>query len=77
VVIEPLLPLGERGPIPDLRRLVNGVMWRFRTGSPWRPLMLPAVFGAARALITAALFEIVPASLLECSCRSRPTGERR
>ncbi|WP_217235311.1 hypothetical protein [Streptomyces sp. AC555_RSS877] len=25
----PLLPLGERGPIPDLRRLVNGVMWWF------------------------------------------------
>ncbi|WP_237693657.1 IS5 family transposase [Streptomyces sp. SID2888] len=35
-VFEPLLPLGERGPIPDLRRLVNGVMWRFRTGGPWR-----------------------------------------
>jgi hypothetical protein len=32
-VFEPLLPLGERGgPMPDLRRLVNGVMWRFRTG---------------------------------------------
>ncbi|POX48286.1 hypothetical protein C3488_20770 [Streptomyces sp. Ru72] len=30
-VIEPLPPLGERGPHPDLRRLVNGVMWRFRT----------------------------------------------
>lgn len=37
-MIEPLLPLGERGPIPDLRRLVNGVMWRFRTGSPWRDM---------------------------------------
>ncbi|MFF2328302.1 MULTISPECIES: transposase [unclassified Streptomyces] len=35
-VFEPLLPLGERGPIPDLRRLVNGVMWRFRTGGPRR-----------------------------------------
>jgi transposase len=31
-VFEPLLPLGERGPVPDLRRLVNGVMWRVRTG---------------------------------------------
>lgn len=37
-VFEPLLPLGERGPIPDLRRLVNGVMWRFRTGGPWRDM---------------------------------------
>ncbi|MFB7109495.1 transposase [Streptomyces sp. NPDC056190] len=33
---EPLLPPGDRSPIPDLRRLVNSVMWRFRTGSPWR-----------------------------------------
>lgn len=37
-MFEPLLPLGERGPIPDLRRLVNGVMWRFRTGGPWRDM---------------------------------------
>ncbi|MFD5430172.1 IS5 family transposase [Streptomyces sp. NPDC127084] len=37
-VFEPLLPLGERGPIPDLRRLVYGVMWRFRTGGPWRDM---------------------------------------
>ncbi|MEO3875160.1 transposase [Nonomuraea sp. B12E4] len=37
-LIEPHLPLGERGPIPDLRRQFNAVMWRFRTGSPWRDL---------------------------------------
>ncbi|MFD9657185.1 transposase [Streptomyces mirabilis] len=39
-VFEPLLlPLGERGGlIPDLRRLVNGVMWRFRTVGPWRDM---------------------------------------
>ncbi|MFE2246934.1 IS5 family transposase [Streptomyces lavendulae] len=43
-MIEPLLPLGERGPIPDLRRLVNGVMWRFRTGSPWRDM--PQQYGS-------------------------------
>ncbi|GAA0954901.1 hypothetical protein GCM10009550_38860 [Actinocorallia libanotica] len=35
-LIEPYLPLGERGPIPDLRRWFNAVIWRFRTGSPWR-----------------------------------------
>ncbi|MDH6115612.1 transposase [Kitasatospora sp. MAP12-44] len=35
-LVEPLLPLGERGPIPDLRRQLDAVMWRFRTGSPWR-----------------------------------------
>jgi transposase len=35
-LIEPHLPLGERGPVPDLRMRLNAVMWRFRTGSPWR-----------------------------------------
>src|SRR5512144_516042 len=35
-LIEPHLPVGERGPIPDLRRQFNAVVWRFRTGSPWR-----------------------------------------
>nr|WP_275410687.1 transposase [Microbispora corallina] len=42
-LIEPHLPLGERGPIPDLRRQFDAVMWRFRTGSPWRDL--PAEYG--------------------------------
>lgn len=37
------LPLGERGPIPDLRQQFNAVVWRFRTGSPWRDL--PAEYG--------------------------------
>ncbi|MFE0154704.1 transposase [Nonomuraea sp. NPDC059007] len=35
-LIDPHLPLSERGPIPDLRRQFNAAMWRFRTGSPWR-----------------------------------------
>jgi hypothetical protein len=35
-LIEPHLPLEASGPIPDLRRYFNAVMWRFRTGSPWR-----------------------------------------
>ncbi|WP_405680214.1 transposase [Streptomyces sp. NBC_01238] len=26
------------GPIPDLRKQLNAVMWRFRTGSPWRDI---------------------------------------
>ncbi|MEU5496196.1 IS5 family transposase [Streptomyces griseofuscus] len=37
-LVEPHLPLGERGPIPNLRRHFNAVMWRFRTGSPWRDI---------------------------------------
>jgi transposase len=43
-LIEPLLPLGERGPVPDLRSYFNAVMWRFRTGSPWRDV--PARYGS-------------------------------
>jgi transposase len=43
-LIEPLLPLGQRGPIPDLRSYFNAVMWRFRTGSPWRDV--PAKYGS-------------------------------
>ncbi|MCG5220933.1 transposase [Streptosporangium sp. KLBMP 9127] len=42
-MIEPHLPLGERGPIPDLRQQFNAAMWRFRTGSPWRDL--PSEYG--------------------------------
>ena len=35
-VVKPYLPLGDFGPIPDLRRYFDAVMWRFRTGAPWR-----------------------------------------
>jgi transposase len=35
-VIEPLLPRKSRGvPRVDDRRVLNGIFWRFRTGSPW------------------------------------------
>lgn len=37
-LIEPHLPLGVSGPIGDLRNQFNAVMWRFRTGSPWRDI---------------------------------------
>ncbi|MFE1286979.1 transposase [Streptomyces sp. NPDC058751] len=35
-LIEPHLPPGASGPIPDLHSYFNAVMWRFRTGSPRR-----------------------------------------
>lgn len=36
MVIEPLLPNKVRGvPRVDDRRVINGILWRFRTGSPW------------------------------------------
>ena len=35
-IIEPLLPNKSRGvPRVDDRRVLNGIFWRFRTGSPW------------------------------------------
>ena len=45
-VIAPLLPrvAGRSRPWADHRMVVEGVAWRFRTGSPWRDL--PERFGA-------------------------------
>jgi transposase len=38
-VVEPLLPPGGRGPARvDDRRVVNGIFYVLRTGSPWRDL---------------------------------------
>jgi putative transposase len=47
VLIEPALPVAEirRGrPWNDHRLTLEGIIWRFRTGSPWRDL--PREFGA-------------------------------
>jgi transposase len=45
-VIEPLLPAsGGRGkPWADHRRVINGILWKVRTGAPWRDL--PERYGA-------------------------------
>lgn len=53
-LIEPYLPLGERGPVPGLRRQFNGVVWRFRAGVAWRDVPVeygpwPTVYGRFRA----------------------------
>lgn len=45
-VLEPVMPqdAGRRGrPWNDHRRTLEAIVWRFRTGSPWRDL--PEVFG--------------------------------
>jgi transposase len=50
-VIEPVLPsgAGRRGrPWKDHRRALDGIAWRFRTGTPWRDV--PAVFGPWQSL---------------------------
>lgn len=44
VLVEPLLPVSRSGPYPQhLRDQVEGVIWRFRTGSQWREM--PGEFG--------------------------------
>ncbi|WP_141564530.1 IS5 family transposase [Mycolicibacterium palauense] len=45
-LIEPLMPSGRRRGRPwnDHRRTLEGIIWRYRTGSPWRDL--PEQFGA-------------------------------
>lgn len=50
-VIEPVLPVrsGRRGrPWNDHRRTLEGIIWRYRTGSPWRDV--PAEFGAWQSI---------------------------
>ena len=44
-LIEPYLPVGERGPYPErLQQQFEGVIWRFRAGAQWREV--PSEFGA-------------------------------
>ncbi|MBM7489243.1 transposase [Micromonospora luteifusca] len=45
VVIAPLLPEpgGARGRWRDHRQVINGILWKLRTGAPWRDL--PERFG--------------------------------
>jgi transposase len=45
-IVEPLLPVPRvraGRPWADHRRMLEGICWRYRTGSPWRDL--PAEFG--------------------------------
>ena len=47
VIIAPLLPNKPRGvPRVDDRRVLNGILWRFRTGSPWAEI--PERYGPAK-----------------------------
>ncbi|WP_181803251.1 transposase [Streptomyces shenzhenensis] len=60
-LVEPFLPVGERGPVPDLRRLFNAVMWRCRAGCPWRDVpheygSWSTVFGAFQRWALAGTF---------------------
>ena len=47
-IIEPLLPNKPRGvPRVNDRRVLNGILWRVRTGSPWRDI--PERYGPSTA----------------------------
>jgi transposase len=76
-LIEPHLPLGERGPIPDLRRQFNAVMCRFRTGSPWRDLpeeygSWSTVYDRFRSWATAGVFQhLMHAAIGEAAARGQ------
>jgi transposase len=48
LIIAPLLPNKPRGfPRVDNRRVLNGILWRFRTGSPWAEI--PERYGPSTA----------------------------
>ena len=50
-ILEPVMPqdAGRRGrPWNDHRTTLEGIVWRFRTGSPWRDL--PDAFGAYQSV---------------------------
>lgn len=48
-MIQPLLPNKPRGvPRVDDRRVINGILWRFRTGCSWRDV--PACYGPRTTL---------------------------
>jgi transposase len=76
-LVEPHLPLGERGPIPDLRRQFNAVMWRFRTGSPWRDVpeeygSWSTVYDRFRSWATTGVFQnLMQAAIAEAAVRGQ------
>ncbi|MEV4250205.1 IS5 family transposase [Streptosporangium canum] len=76
-LIDPHLPVGGRGPIPDLRQQFNAVMWRFRTGSPWRDLPgeygpWSTVYDRFRSWATAGVFgQLMQAMIAEAAARGQ------
>jgi transposase len=64
-VIEPLLPRNSRGvPRVDDRQVINGILWRFRTGSSWRDV--PERYGPCTPSTSASRAGAPPASGIGC-----------
>jgi transposase len=76
-LVEPFLPVGERGPIPDLRRQFNGAMGRFRAGSPWRDVpeeygSWSTVYGAFQRWAVAGTFRmLIDGMIAEAAARGQ------
>jgi transposase len=76
-LVEPFLPVGERGPVPDLRRLFNAVMWRFRAGCPWRDVpqeygSWSTVYGAFQRWVVAGTFRtLMEGMIAEAAARGQ------
>ena len=70
-VIEPLLPNKPRGvPRVNDRRVLNGILWRFRTGSPWRDI--PSDMGLPPLATIVSCVGVRPAYGTAFWMRSRP-----
>ncbi|MFH8610621.1 transposase [Streptomyces sp. NPDC018029] len=77
-LISPHLPIGEYGPCPEhLCDQLEGVIWRFLTGSPWRDV--PETFGSwswiygrfAQWRDTGVFAAIPEAVIAEAACRGQ------
>jgi transposase len=75
-LIEPYLPVAATGPLPRrVRDQLNGILWRFRTGSGWRDI--PERYGSWSTLYSrfngwarAGVFQAVMDALIaEAACR--------
>ena len=72
-IIQPLLPNKPRGvPRADDRKVLNGIYWRLRTGSPWADI--PERYGPPR--VPSGLFadELGPVGPYEGPCSAWPAG---
>ena len=80
-ILEPLLPNKPRGvPRVDDRRVLNGILWRFRTGSLWSEI--PERYGSDPATVAAlkesmaAIGLVVPISVTRREAMGAPDPDR-
>ncbi|MEU5334298.1 IS5 family transposase [Streptomyces asoensis] len=82
-VLAPLLPVAGAGrPAVSRRRLIDGIRWRVRTGTPWRDL--PAQYGACQTVYglfrrwqREGTWAAILAALQICRAHQHAAGARR